>query len=115
MILFVLAFFLYSAPSTPPRLFHIAVVNCSAIHTEWSSPYSYNLNGVLRGYKLMYKTSNQDEVILDISGNVTEFVIGGLEASTVYEVSVLAYTVEDGPRSIFLSATTNTVDICKYI
>jgi len=61
----------------------------------------------------MYKTRSDEEVVLDLAENVTEYLIGNLSSSTIYEVSVLAYTVGDGPRSIFLSATTNEESICK--
>ena len=61
----------------------------------------------------MYKTRSEEEVVLNLTGSVTEYVIGNLSFSTIYEVSVLAYTVGDGPRSIFLSATTNDENICK--
>ena len=106
---------LYLAPSGPPLNFHIAVVNCSAIHTEWSMPSYYSRNGLIRGYKVMYKAQNSDEEVLDLSANVTEYVIGNLTSSTIYEVTVLAYTVGDGPRSIFLTAQTNDENICELM
>ena len=55
------------------------------------------------------------ETVIDLTENVTVYTIGGLMASTRYVVSVLAYTVGDGPRSIHLTATTNPEDICKYV
>ena len=54
-------------------------------------------------------------ITIDLSENITEYIIGGLEASTRYVVSVLAYTTGDGPRSIHLTATTNSIQICEYI
>ena len=53
------------------------------------------------------------EIVVDLRENVTVYIIGGLMPSTSYIVSVLAYTVGDGPRSIHLTATTNPIDICK--
>ena len=55
------------------------------------------------------------EIAIDLFENITEYIIGGLEASTRYVVSVLAYTIGDGPRSIHLTATTNSKQICEYI
>ena len=51
---------------------------------------------------------------MDLYANVTEYLIGGLKPSTSYTVSVLAYTVGDGPRSIHLTGTTNSETICKF-
>ena len=53
------------------------------------------------------------EIVRELTNNLTEYIIGDLKASTMHVVSVLAYTVEDGPRSIYLTATTNPEDICK--
>ena len=39
------------------------------------------------------------------------YIVGGLERATPYAISVLAYTVADGPRSIYLTAIT----LCKKI
>ena len=61
----------------------------------------------------MILPQNGREIVKDVTKNITEYIIGGLEASTRYVVSVLAYTVGDGPRSIHLTATTNSQDICK--
>ena len=61
----------------------------------------------------MYLPPNGIEMVINLTENDTEYIIGGLEASTRYVVSVLAFTVGDGPRSIHLTATTNPQDICK--
>ena len=53
------------------------------------------------------------ERVIDLRENVTVYTIGDLMPSTSYVVSVLAYTVGDGPRSIHLTATTNPKDRCK--
>ena len=52
---------------------------------------------------------------MDLYANVTEYLIGGLKPSTSYTVSVLAYTVGDGPRSIRLTGTTNDETVCKFM
>ena len=61
----------------------------------------------------MYKTRKGAETIVDLPVNMTEYIIKGLLHDTSYTVSVLAYTIGDGPRSIHLTATTNDINICK--
>ena len=63
----------------------------------------------------MYSTPNAREKTINLAGSITEYIIGNLTSSTDYEVSILAYTIGDGPRSIYLTATTNSEDICEYI
>ena len=105
--------FIPIAPSTAPRNFHISVVNCSAIMTEWDLPSSSTINGVLRGFKLIYQAIDGTETTKVLPANVTEYIIQGLLPSTSYVVSVLAYTVGDGPRSIHLTVITNERTICE--
>ena len=77
---------------------------------------SYNdLNGILRGYKLTVQSLGSNKSMIDLSPDITEYLIKHLTPSTSYEVSVLAYTIGDGPKSIHLLATTNPSDICKFI
>lgn len=53
-------------------------------------------------------------MLFNITSNATtEFIVEDLDPNTQYVVSVLAYTVGDGPRSIHLTVRTNTEDICK--
>lgn len=55
-----------------------------------------------------------DEMLFNITGNATtEFIVERLDHNTQYVVSILAYTVGDGPRSIHLTVRTNPEDICK--
>ena len=61
----------------------------------------------------MYKTLKGAETIVDLPVNMTEYIIEGLLPATSYVVSVLAYTIGEGPRSIHLTATTNDRSICK--
>lgn len=61
----------------------------------------------------MYKPLNGPEITVGLDANETEYIIGNLQSSASYVVSVLAYTIGDGPRSIHLTATTNDVNVCK--
>ena len=52
----------------------------------------------------------------NITGNqTTEVIINDLAPNTRYAVSVLAYTVGDGPRSIHLTVATTPENICKIL
>jgi len=63
----------------------------------------------------MYKAANGEEITVDLNSTDTEYIVGTLNSSTSYVVSVLAYTNGGyGPRSIHLTATTNNKDICKF-
>ena len=72
-------------------------------------------NGVIRGFKLFVQPAlGGEEMLFEVVGNqTTEFIVSNLTASTEYVVSALAYTVGDGPRSIHLTVTTNSEEICK--
>ena len=47
------------------------------------------------------------ERMIDVSdGNANEFIVAGLTAGTAHVCSMLAYTSADGPRTLFLTAST---------
>ena len=44
---------------------------------------------------------------MDVSdGNANVFIVAGLTAGTAHVCSMLAYTSADGPRTLFLTAST---------
>ena len=58
---------------------------------------------------LSYHVDNHDVLLamhMDVSFPLPVYIIGGLESRRAYTISVLAYTVADGPRSIHLTAVT---------
>ena len=98
-----------TAPGGPPSQFHIEAINETAIEAQWDLPGYYERNGIIRGYKLFVSTG--DMVIRDINitnNNTVVYLVGGLEPRTAYTVSILAYTVADGPKSIHLTAVTRS-------
>ena len=83
---------------------------------EWQLPEVQKRNGFIRGYKLFVQLINGEETLVNITNNATtEFIVTDLDPSTQYVVSVLAYTVGDGPRSIHLTVQTNSENICKLL
>ncbi len=105
-----------AAPSNPPTSFHVTVLSCNTIRAEWELP-SANRNGIIRGFKVFVQPSvGGDELVFNVTGNgTTELIIEDLTPSTSYVVSVLAYTVGDGPRSIHLTVMTSEGNICKFM
>ena len=99
-----------AAPDGPPTSFDLVVINGTAIEALWELP-EYNVrNGIIRGYRLFVQSRGMDIRNITITNNQTlAYIVGGLERSTPYTFSVLAYTVADGPRSIHLTAVT----LCK--
>ena len=101
---------LSTAPDGPPTYFDLVVVNSTAIEALWELPAIGVRNGIIRGYKLFVQSSGRDIRNITIPNNETlAYIVGGLERATQYTLSVLAYTVADGPRSIHLTAVT----LCK--
>jgi len=97
-------------PTGPPTAFHAVVLNSTAIEVQWNLPLFNLRNGIIRGYKLFVQRQNQEERTINIPGNRTnEYILSRLDPGTAYVVSVLAYTVGDGPRSIHLTVITPLV------
>lgn len=98
--------------------FDLVVINTTAIEALWELPARNLRNGIIRGYKLFVQTGGRDIRNIIIPNNSTlAYIVGGLEPGTPYTLSILAYTVADGPRSIHLTAVTpskllNTSCIC---
>jgi hypothetical protein len=86
------------------------VINSTAVEALWELPEINLRNGIIRGYKLFVQSMGRDIRNITITNNQTlVYVVGGLQRSTPYSFSILAYTVADGPRSIHLTAVT----LCK--
>ena len=78
----------------------------------WELPAINQRNGFIRGYRLFVQNGGRDIRNITIPNNNTlAYIVGGLERATPYTMSILAYTVADGPRSIHLTAIT----LCKGV
>ena len=99
---------IFAAPSAPPTSFHIVVLNSTAIEFQWELPPTEFQNGIIRGYRLFIREqSSNTEKTTDVpDGNANEFIVAGLTVGTAYVCSMLAYTSADGPRTLFLTAST---------
>ena len=100
----------FLAPTGPPTSFELVVINSTAIEATWELPAINLRNGFIRGYRLFVLSRGREMRNITIPNNGTlAYIVGGLERATPYTISVLAYTIADGPRSIYLTAIT----LCK--
>ena len=103
-----LHWYIFLAPTGPPKSFDLEVINGTAIEATWDLPGINVRNGFIRGYKLFVQTRDGTTVrTITIPDNDTmAYIVGGLKSATPYTFSILAYTVADGPRSVYLTAIT---------
>ncbi len=95
-----------TAPSGPPTSIHVLALNNTAIEVQWNLPIISLRNGLVRGFKIFVQNEDSEELIDVSDGSAREYIISGLEPSTFYTISILAYTVADGVRSIDLTLPT---------
>lgn len=91
--------FVNSVP-TEPRKVVLEAINSTAIRILWRPPPEFEINGVIRGYRVFYVAANDTAVepstaastVLDLSDpTAMEVVVSGLQAYTFYQVQVVAY------------------------
>ncbi|XP_022783215.1 titin-like isoform X2 [Stylophora pistillata] len=92
-------------PSQPPSNFTVTSWSSTSIEATWTLPPANSRNGLIRGFKLLYKkkTSAISATSLIINSGARpsiNFYLTGLEKYTEYEFQVLAFTsVGDGLKS----------------
>jgi hypothetical protein len=105
------------APSCSPDINSLIPVSSTIIRVHWSPlPKTSCRNGILRGYRIVYRRSGEDKLhFINISNpNVTTKVMSGLLKYTNYSFQVLAYTVQDGKLSKASFGTTNEDGMKAY-
>ena len=81
----------------------MTILNSTAVEVTWTLPVS-GLNGIARGFKIFADKINGSETIINVADNKTEaYIISELEPSSQYLISMLIYTVADGPPGIHLT------------
>ena len=97
-----------TAPSAPPSFFHVVVLNSTAIEFQWELPPLEFQNGIIRGYKLFYQEQgSMSESMVNVQDpDANVYIVAGLSPGTAYVCSMLAYTGADGPRTLYLTAST---------
>ena len=103
MIIIELSFCSIVAPSATPSGFTVTAKTSTSITASWQLPPEDDRNGIITGFKLLYKKkgSSGSPAQLNInSGSTLTKVVTGLDEYTEYEFQVLAYTsIGDGPKS----------------
>ena len=80
------------------------------IEVRWDEVDSQLKNGVIKGYKIFYKSEAEEERFVDIDdAQVSQKLLSNLFANTWYNISMVAYTsVGDGIRSSYKMKKTLT-------
>ena len=80
------------------------------IEVRWDEVDSQLKNGVIKGYKIYYKSEAEEERFVDIDdATVSQKLLKNLFANTWYNISMVAYTsVGDGIRSSYKMKKTLT-------
>ena len=95
-------------PSEPPQAVAVTVVSSKSINVSWSPVSVQERNGIIKGYKVIYKAlpNGKDKTkIVNVTINDQDkrqiLTIGELNEFTNYSIRVLAFTaVGDGPLSV---------------
>ncbi|EGI65995.1 Down syndrome cell adhesion molecule-like protein [Acromyrmex echinatior] len=86
---------LEDVPSSPPQDVRCTALSSTSLQVSWESPPDSSLNGILKGYKVMWE--NMDALTESVKPEMkitTALTVGlhGLEKYTNYSIQVLAYT-----------------------
>uniref|UniRef100_T1IV47 Down syndrome cell adhesion molecule-like protein Dscam2 n=1 Tax=Strigamia maritima TaxID=126957 RepID=T1IV47_STRMM len=99
----VLAMTSEDVPSSAPTDVRCSSLSSKSIYVLWEPPAAETINGILRGYKVMYKPSEEwyDAMIQSKIVDSSKVTINNLEVNTNYSIQILAFTkVGDGVKSI---------------
>ncbi|XP_069752401.1 cell adhesion molecule DSCAML1-like [Narcine bancroftii] len=101
---------LEDVPSQPPDNMKAVSISSDAVTIIWSPPPRSTLNGVLKGFRVIYWSVHQDGdwgEMQNITTMDSRVELRGLEKFTNYSVQVLAFTqAGDGVRSLVIYAQT---------
>ena len=88
---------LHTAPVSPPQMLTGDFINSTSIQVTWAPPPEDDVNGIIREYIVRYSLVDGPSAETSLSTNETSVVIAELDEYTLYEVSVSAVTVAEGP------------------
>lgn len=100
-----------SVPSVAPLLFKAVNISTREFVLSWAAPATIDINGVLRKYVLSvseYKSNLLllEEIEIDVdANNETVFVVNDLTPYTLYNCSILAVTIGNGPLAVIQART----------
>lgn len=100
--------FFFPAPDMAPPNVRVELLQDNSIMVTWDLLSEKLANGHIRGYivycrvfKNYYHWHDDGELgkSVNVSSSETQIVLSGLDGGRLYQVSVLAYTIDMGPRS----------------
>ena len=93
---------IFLVPSLPPASVQIQAVNSQTILVSWKTVPSNSINGILKGYKILYfEVKKPQHIYTKLVLSAQQSQLTGLNKFTIYEIAVLAYTeAGDGKKSI---------------
>ncbi|XP_058789231.1 cell adhesion molecule Dscam2-like isoform X3 [Phymastichus coffea] len=106
----ILATTLEDVPSSPPQDIRCTALTSQSLQVSWDPPPNSSLNGVLKGYKVMYENMDALTDTTKVEAKTTTaltLTLGSLEKHTNYSVQVAAFTrAGDGVASAPLYCVT---------
>ena len=91
-LIFIICDYYLDPPSGAPVLLVPVIINSTAISLSWGEVNCTERNGAITGYSVQYSIVGgmQSIIIVNVTGDVTSIVIGGLTEFTIYTFSVAA-------------------------
>ena len=107
-----LFYFSFTAPDGPPRSFLVDGNFPTSLSLQWSPPLLEHQNGIIVGYQVSWKLPQEGQSDAPLGTATTEsttYTIVDLDSSTIYNLSVAAFTkVGIGPAKSIEGKTTNS-------
>ena len=82
--------FLSPAPSAGPASVTAGTVTANSITVQWKEVPCLHRNGEITGYRVVARTSGEDDITEFVNGDARSATVSGLEPSTEYTVLVAA-------------------------
>lgn len=112
-----------TAPTHAPRNISYEVIGATSFYLRWLPPPDEHHNGVIQEYRaICIELATGREIILRTAGNETEVLFEGLHPAYLYNCTVAAVTVDEGPFSAHIGVMTEEagwhfclLPICHFI
>ena len=97
-----------SSPSAPPENVRVTASSPNNLRIEWEAPPSTDQNGIIIGYTLQYRKSNESSYSTVLPTSIALANISNLNEFTEYQIKVAAATASGlGPYSDAIVETTS--------
>ncbi|XP_072156554.1 roundabout homolog 1 isoform X2 [Bemisia tabaci] len=93
---------LEDVPSAPPDNVQVGMLNMTSAYVRWAAPPPQHHNGMLVGYKIQVKGTNNSKILaqMTLNSSTTSVQLTNLTTGGSYMIRVVAYTrVGQGPYS----------------